>query len=157
MRREGFIQRVPGEQDYSGCGYCGYQKWHCGTVGCGEGTPQGRPEHETEAKSGENVAEALGALLAGRDVGNVGLGHDDIAAGDPIEDAGKEEPAEAGREGQDDKADDRPDLADDQDRNASVIVGKAADIGAGEELGGEERGAEQCDQLGRQMKLALGI
>ena len=99
------------------------QKWHCGTVGRGEDAAEGGAEDETKAESGEDVAQALGAFFARRDVGDVGLGNDDIAAGDPVQDAGKEEPAKAGRKGQQYKADDRPDLTDDQNGNPSVIVG----------------------------------
>ena len=101
---------------------------HCGAIGRGEDAAEGGAEDEAKAESGEDVAQALGAFFARRDVSDVCLRYDDIAAGDPIQDAGKEEPAKAGREGQHDKADDRPDLTDDQNRNPSVMIGQAADI-----------------------------
>ena len=120
---------------------------------------KGWAKDKADAKGCLHQAQALGAVLLRRDVGDIGLGSGDIAPRDAVQDAGHVEHdhatrhwqgqppgvdhlAQRDRQDEQDEGQHRPDLAHDQHRPAAVPVGQATQPGSGQELGGKERGGQ---------------
>ena len=91
-----------------------------------EQPPQERPEHEPQAEGHADQPHPPRPVLGRRDVGHVGLGHQDVAARGPVEHPGQQHHGEVVGEAQDQERDRRARLADDQERPAAVAVAQPA-------------------------------
>ena len=67
------------------------------------------------------ILEKLIPLSLG-DVSDIGLRDDDIAAGNAVEDAGREEESNVGGQGEHEEADRGADLADDEHGDTAVFI-----------------------------------
>jgi len=130
-----------------------------------------RTEDEADAEGGADEAHSFGAFFGFSDVGDVGGGDGDVAAGDAVEDAGEveEEDGEIGVEGDDEvggeeeeESDEGAELGNDEYRSSAGAVGPFAEDGGEDELedgvGGTDEGEEEdvVDSEGFAVVLLVG-
>ncbi len=107
-----------------------------------------RPGDEAHAEGDADEAEVLGALLGRADVGDVGARGAEGRAADAGDDAAHEEPAQGGREGQQEVVEGLPEERHQQHRAPPVAVGDAAHDGREEELHQRVGGRQRADVEG---------
>src|SRR5262249_56550260 len=88
---------------------------------------------EADAERDADERERLGAVLGLGDVRDVGLRERQVPGGETVDDAGDEDPEERRREGEEEKARERADLADGEERPSAHAIGDAAEDRAGDQ------------------------
>ena len=91
----------------------------------------GRADQKTQSKCNSNDPERFRSIFRPRHIRNVSLGNAEIARGQPIDDPGEKHNPQAARRSQDQKANERPHLADQQNGPAPNPVGKLAERRSG--------------------------
>lgn len=109
---------------------------------------EGGAEDKAEAEGGTDETHAFSPVFRGGDVGNVGLGNTNVAAGNAVNDAGEEEKGEGAGKAKKEKTKSRAKLGEDEDFFAAEFVGEMAKVGSGKKLKKGIGGRKKADLEG---------
>ena len=127
-----------------------------GVADMGQRAADGRAEDEAETERRANEAVSTRAILRPRDICDVRARGRDVPARQAVDDAGREQHADAVRRRQHDEADHGAGEAEHQNRTPAVAVGQIAQRRRGHQLAQREHRKEQSDDQRRRAE-CLGI
>ena len=112
----------------------GAQDWHVEAVVRGQVAGHAGPHEKADAERDADHRERLRAILRRRNVGDVRLCDGEVPRRQAVDDARREHDPQRVRSGEDEKADERADLRNDQHRLAAQLIRDRSERRSGDEL-----------------------